>query len=710
MDESMITNRSDRSKASLELLYHISRELASDLDLQVVLRRVLLLSMEAVGSISGSLIVLDSQGDPVQSAIIHSGQIYSEDTKPLNQILAKGLAGWVANHKKVAIIPDTNTDSRWMKRPDDLPEHSGSKSAISAPLMVRDELVGVMTLVHSEINTFSEEHGNLLKTIADQAGITVLNARLYDESRRRERAMTALAESAMAITASVGMEDILHQILMQVQRALGVEAVSLSLVEPDQATLVVRAVSGIISEKFLQKKTSISDSVCGVVIKTGQHLIVTDTATDERYNPEVEKYIGFRPKAIACVPIHAPGEIIGALEIYNPRNGGFNNDDLIVLSGIGNMAGSVIRYGQLFDRLEGAHKRFRELFDDSIDMILITDHQGNIRQYNRQAEAVLRHVENHETEINIFEIQRFHRFEDLDDLLYRLKEEGTISYEDEVETTAGKKWVQIYLRQIQLEDEDLLQWILHDISERKDMDTLREDLISMIYHDLRSPLANVMYSLEMIESMMPADKSEDFNMMIDVATRATERIQRLTNSLLDIRLLEAGQPVSNLDQVPANEILNFAFNAIKPVAATKNQSLDIHGQDLEATVLADKDMISRVLINLLDNAIKYTPIDGKISAGIQMVNENVAFWVEDNGPGIPEDKRQSIFNKFSRLGNTGLGFGLGLAFCRLAVEAHNGTILVEEKEGTGSRFVFQLPKQEGGSNDSRLIHTSEAEN
>ena len=110
-------------------------------------------------------------------------------------------------------------------------------------------------------------------------------------------------------------------------------------------------------------------------------------------------------------------------------------------------------------------------------------------------------------------------------------------------------------------------------------------------------------------------------------------------------------------------------------------------------VLVDGDMIRRVLINLLENATKFTPPEGAIRVGVQREMEWVCLWVDDTGPGIPLDDRKIIFDKFTRLHeNSGpTGYGLGLAYCRLAVEGHGGRIWIEDAPETGSRFAFVIP-------------------
>jgi len=181
------------TRTTLELLYNISREIAAALDLRTLLQRVVALAMKHVGAISGSMIVLDERSQPIEAAIIVGEQIYDSVTQQLQGTLEQGLAGWVRRNRGAALIPDTSRDERWLKRPDDAPDKTGPKAALCAPILARDRLVGILTLVHSTPNSFNDDHLELAQAIADQAGIAVLNARLYAESQRQARVMTALA-------------------------------------------------------------------------------------------------------------------------------------------------------------------------------------------------------------------------------------------------------------------------------------------------------------------------------------------------------------------------------------------------------------------------------------------------------------------------------------------------------------------------------------
>ena len=321
-------SKENNHRASLDLLYHISRELTSALDLRTVLERVVFLSMRNVGAISGSIIVLDDNGKPVESAIITGAQVHNHTTQRLRSTLDNGLAGWVVRNRQPVLITDTSQDDRWMLRKYDTDEGTSPKSAVSAPLFARERMIGVMTLVHPQPGFFSDEHLNLVQAIADQAGIAVLNARLYAESQRQARVMTALAESAATITASLNLEDVLSRIMDQISQALDVEGVSLALIDPEENTLVVRAATGPVKDLLINSCWEIGQGIAGWVAQEGQGVIVQNVAEDPRFDPMVDQRTGFKTQSIACAPLRYRGQIIGVLEAVNPNSGDFDPDAL----------------------------------------------------------------------------------------------------------------------------------------------------------------------------------------------------------------------------------------------------------------------------------------------------------------------------------------------------------------------------------------------
>jgi two-component system, NtrC family, sensor histidine kinase KinB len=676
-------------RAVLELLYKVSREFATALDLKAVLTRVLFSAISNVGGERGSIVVMDDNGRAVDSAIVYGNKVRESTTIQLKDTVERGLAGWVVRNREAALVPDTSLDSRWLRREDDAIERSGAKSAICVPLMVREKLVGVLTLVHPVPKAYNDEHLELMQAIADQAGIFVLNGRLFSESQRQARVMTALAEGAAHLNKSVRLDDVFDNILAQTRQALQVSIVALGMVEGDE--LVFRAASDN-GKSLIGKRMKLRDGIAGLVAREERGVIIP-AVFSETLLADAEKISNVKVRALACAPIHVRGKVIGVLEAFNPVNKSFDPDALLVLTGLGSLAGTTIQNAELFESLDVAHKRYRDLFEDSIDPIVITDLQGRIFEVNKQASLFTGHSPE---ALHQFLIDQVHdvNFEKTGQEFKKIGD-STIIYESTLYDSRGEMHpVEVYVRKVIFDQSESIQWILRDITERKDLDSLREDLAAMIYHDLRSPLANILSSVEMLDAVLPEADKETTVPIIHIARHSIDRIQRLINSLLDLNRLEQNQPVGERQMVTVSLLVGDAVEAVSPSAEGREQTIhwNLAIDDLPP-VFVDVDMIRRVMINLLENAIKYTPFGGHVEIGAEADGDFLRIYVLDNGPGIPETDSERIFDKFTRLKNkTGSsGLGVGLAFCKLAVQGHGGKIWVEPAPDQGSKFLFTLP-------------------
>ncbi len=681
----------EETKSTLQFLYNVSRELASALELRTVLQRILTQSLKYVGGERASIVVLDDNGKAVDSAIVYGRKIHDHTTQQLRETVERGLAGWVVRNRQPAWVPDTSRDERWLRRPDDALDQSGAKAALCVPLMARKRLVGVLTLVHPEPGAYKKEHFALMQAIADLSGIAILNARLYTESQRQARVMTALAASAAAINTSLRMDEVLQRILNETIHALQVETVALALVEAN-GDLVFHAATGEHKEGIVGKCVQAGQGVIGWVAHKGEGVVIPAVSDDKRFVPG-EQFTGLVAHAMAVAPIYAQGRVIGILQAINPISGVFDPDALLVLTGIGNLAGSTIQHAQLFERLQAAHKRYRELFDDSVDPILITGWDGEVHEANRQAAVITEYTSR---QLQGMQIDLLHEVPPGDKMvnMKKLKNGKINSYEAELKSKSGRKIpIQVNVRKVVFEAAESLQWLMRDISERKDLDSLREELTSMIYHDLRSPLANIVSSLDVLSTMIPGPENETIQSVTTIARRSTDRIQRLVSSLLDINRLEAGQTIVSQQAVTPALLAEDALDAVRPLAKSRRQSLKSHLSEKLPPVWVDVDMIRRVLINLMENASKFTAPEGKIELGGKQEGGWVQLWVQDNGSGIPFTEQEHIFEKFTRLKgqDNASGLGVGLAFCRLAVNGHGGKISVESEVGKGSKFILTLP-------------------
>ena len=225
---------------------------------------------------------------------------------------------------------------------------------------------------------------------------------------------------------------------------------------------------------------------------------------------------------------------------------------------------------------------------------------------------------------------------------------------------------------------------------------LREELAAMLVHDLRNPLGVISTGLEMLKQVqIPGEEGEYVASIVDTLNRSALRMQRLVDTLLDIARMEEERMALRPAPLSLRELVEERVEEERPLAARLCISLECSLPGDLPVVRADRYVIQRVLANLLDNALKFTPRGGRVTVTARPVGDVVEVAVTDTGPGIPPEERERIFEKFTQLPGQGgdrRGVGLGLAFCRMAVEAHGGQVWVEDgPDGRGSRFVFTLP-------------------
>ena len=258
-----------------------------------------------MGGERGSIVVMDDSGKPMDATIVYGKNLHEHTTQQLRETVERGLAGWVVRNRKAALVPDTSKDDRWLRRDDDATEKSGPKSAICVPLQAHDQLVGVLTLVHPVPNAFTEEHLELMQAIADQASVAVLNARLYTESQRTARVMSALAEGAAAINTSLEMPEVWRRVLNQTMQALQVETVALALLDPEGG-LIYQAAAGQNSGHIINRHVPAGQGLAASVVRDGRGLVVPDVTHEPDYS-DVDKFGGIEMRALAIAPIQSQG-------------------------------------------------------------------------------------------------------------------------------------------------------------------------------------------------------------------------------------------------------------------------------------------------------------------------------------------------------------------------------------------------------------------
>ncbi len=245
--------------------------------------------------------------------------------------------------------------------------------------------------------------------------------------------------------------------------------------------------------------------------------------------------------------------------------------------------------------------------------------------------------------------------------------------------------------ELQIEKQQLLE-----------LERLRQDTIDLIVHDLRHPISSIFGAIKILEMVLPEDVLQDNAQLISIANSNCDHLQVMVESLLDIASMEAGEDDLNLQPVNIEHLVIEAVKQTKAVTDMENITTVINIPNNLPLVLVDEEKLHRILSNLVNNAIKFTPSGGEITVTVEPVGDMmVQVSVSDTGPGIPLEDRERIFDRFAQLDGNGprmTGFGLGLTFCKMAIEAHGGQIWIEdgvvetENGDPGSTFAFTLPQ------------------
>jgi signal transduction histidine kinase len=228
----------------------------------------------------------------------------------------------------------------------------------------------------------------------------------------------------------------------------------------------------------------------------------------------------------------------------------------------------------------------------------------------------------------------------------------------------------------------------------QEVEKLRDDMRNMIVHDLRTPLTAVIIGVEMLEKFGELNATQ--RELMAIAAGGGKTLLGMINDLLDVEKMESGTTQLQYEELSAAALVT---GAIEQVAALAGAGQVVLVTEIGANLplfSGDANKLSRTLVNLIANAIKFTPAGTVTIAATRASGEQMQFAIRDTGPGIPAEAFERIFEKFGQLDtHSKVGTGLGLAFCRLAVEAHGGQIKVESTPGVGSTFSFTIPLASG---------------
>jgi PAS domain S-box-containing protein len=361
---------------------------------------------------------------------------------------------------------------------------------------------------------------------------------------------------------------------------------------------------------------------------------------------------------------------------------------------------------QLSVAMDSARQRERAMIDTAAEIICSLDESLKLSGVNPAVHEVLGYSEDQLLGTNIQSLVH----PDDRDMTY-----------NELESIKTKSFSQTFDARLKHFDGEYLftQWsinwspddrsilcVIHDISDRKAAEQLKQDVIAMVSHDLRAPLTSIGVVLDMCMEGAAGTLNDRGKRLVSRAQMSVASLISMIKDLLDIERFEAGGLTLHYENCNATELVQRAVDMVKPEAERKKLSLDISCD--EVPFICDGERVNRILINLINNAVKFSKegktiyVTGKLLKH-RSEDAEVEFQIIDEGPGIPAAKVETIFNKFTQVGTGSegerAGSGLGLAICKALVQAHQGKIGVKSTEGEGTTFWLRLPQSAKVSSD-----------
>jgi signal transduction histidine kinase len=585
----------------------------------------------------------------------------------------------------------------------------GAPSAGRAVLPLRDASGALMALMELEAPAEAQALGEALRRptelLATLLRIAFDRGRLLRRYARNLREQTMLYRAVSALLRSDEPGPILTEIAAALCEALEGTSAYFLTVDLERRIMQVAAEYYAPTANPLERASDL-----GVIYRREEtpaewaalearqpRVLYADDPPDpfEEERALLRRYGGW---SVLMIPLFAEEEPLGVVEVWDSRRRrAFDAGERAIAQAIAQHAALALQRAQLRARLQQANRRLEAILSTMEDAVLLLDARGQILQWNAAAQRLLA------------EAVGFPPGRTLPDLLralgrrapgaarallqgIRQLRQGREGFRIEISWPGaqGSRAFAVLCAPVREELPGTGSgWLLlfRDITAERERDALREEMIRMLMHDLQNPLGPIRLALEELRSL--PELNPEARPLVQVALRGLGRLHGLIDSLLDLARLEAGRMPLERQPLDLGELAREAVEEWSPAFRHRRLRVTLELPPERPPVWADRQLMARTLWNLLSNAEKFTPVGGEIRIRMEVQADAVVLAVFNSGSYIPPEQRERIFSRFETLLGR-RGHGLGLAFARLAVEAHGGRIEVES-DARGTTFAIRLP-------------------
>lgn len=671
-----------RQTHEMNALSHIGKAITSLLSVDKVLERVLEAAMYLTDAENSTIWLLDKSGERLKSY-----EKPDQEEKAADILLADSLAG--------DVIETGRPLRQSLFSGDGIEVKTGhfARSILYVPLKLRGVTIGVLGVGNiADFRAFSRRNEFLLSVLADYAAIALENARVYQAADQalaaRLEELNTLIDITQTITSSLDLNEVIRMTIKQVHDSWDIEASSVWLLDEAEHTLRVLTNVGTPMEVLSKVVVPIGRGFVGHVAETGKWIYTNDAHSHPVFYSEVDELTGFNTRSLLCVPLLFGGKIIGTMQLLNKVDDTFDDRDVERALTIASAIAIAVTNALLFKDAAARKQHLEATLEHTNHPILIMDSTRHVLLLNKDARTRLG-LTKEAIGKPISQVLPF------PELLALIEAQAGASEFDQLEIELPD--ASVWAPEIASIPELGHILVLQDISRLKALNKAKDNFVTTISHDMRAPLNTIAGFINGLEEVGPLNEQQ--KTFVERSQSAMAHMTTLVDGLLELARynseLEKKRFPCDLTAVAEDVIAEFQGQAM-----AKEIALSLELADGAVWVVGDVAQLRRALSNLIDNALKYSPQQGKVSMGITAVANNILIAVHDEGPGIPDVDIPFIFDKFYR-GKSNehiVGSGLGLALVKSIAQAHEGQLWAENQSSGGAVFYLQLPVTELSEN------------
>lgn len=643
-----------------DAMSQIAKAITSQLDLDEVLNRVVETAMLLTSAGETGIWLVDED----------TGELFLEAERGIEDEKVRRMRLPIGEDNLMAqVIKSGETRSAHRQPGEDrikIKTHYLVEALVYVPIKLEGVTLGVVAAVHRDPGRrFKDRDELLLEAIADFAAIAIQNARLYQSTdmalRQRVQELSSLNRVARAVTASLDLDRAYYVLVDQINKHWPVEVVHLYLADRHQKTLRLHQIGGDHDD------ADVIPVGRGILGKAAQ-LRTVSAFNKAREHPDFDESIDALAvqdvQSIACVPLRVQDRLVGLLALFNRLGGTFSMEDSTLLDALANPVTTAIENARLFEESERQRAAILATARTFSQPLIILDERGDITVANQAADRIL----------------STHMADVFTGISEGVGKTAEISVGDET-----------YLSTV-----DRLPGIgtivlMQDITYVQQLEQNRSELVHMLSHDLKTPLNSILGWADLLRADIPAEKRASY---VDILTTSAERMLALIDRMLRATT-EADIVQLNRNPCDLGEIVASALKDTKGAAVHKSIEIRFEQSGQAYPILADGTRLYHLVLNLVDNAIKYSFDNTMIRLSLEYSDDEIALRVEDEGPGVSDDDMPHLFEKYYRGTHAKRypGTGLGLSVVWAITEAHGGKVSVDNKTEGGTVFTVSLPAE-----------------